>query len=296
MLSGCIQQQKKVFSKKLFIKTSPAKNIEPLPTKNNPQDPITVTLWIHGTQLFPRSALRSIFAKPHGLIPANQFDKHYHLRMIAETLAQTDPVNFPMEHIYLYGWSGALDFKERSRASHELYFGLQQLAKSYFQRFGQYPRFRLITHSHGGSVALGLPRHQSKENPIIIDELILLACPVQSKTSHLIKDPMFKEKIALYSSLDLIQILDPQRLYEECRGCGKIPFFSERKFPECENLIQVKMKIDGRALFHSDFMRLRFVAILPEILEKLREWYKQTMIECLNHEQTCHILRVYTKK
>lgn len=292
ILPGCLQRY--TTRKRLYF----APNAQTLIKKGNnkTQDSIcvhspTITVWIHGTKLFPRQVLKNLFHAPKGLIPAQEFDRKYHLRMIAETLAESNPERYPIEHIYLFGWSGALDFNERIKAARDLQRVLKKLIQQYEEKHGVRPRIRLITHSHGGNVALNLARVNDKQNPIVIDELILLACPVQQNTEHFVADHMFKEVFVLYASLDLLQVIDPQGLYKENQNW---PLFSQRRFPPQKNVIQVKIKLNGRALFHSDFIRLQFINLLPAIIDKLRLWHEKAMHEEIDAETKHKMLSIYT--
>jgi hypothetical protein len=215
----------------------------------------------------PRCILKSIFHAPDGLIPAQAFASHFHLRAITETLAQADLNRYAPDSLFLYGWSGSLSFKERFNAAVKLYHDVEQLLKSYTMKHNKRPKLRIITHSHGGNVVLNMAKINKDYNAFHIDELILLACPVQEETAHLTGDPFFKEVFALYSSFDILQIIDPQGLYNHNEPR---PLFSQRTFPSAENTMQVKIKLNGRALFHSDFINLRFISLLPQIIDNIR--------------------------
>jgi len=138
----------------------------------------------------------------------------------------------------------------------------------------------MITHSHGGNVALYMAKIKKEfTTPITIDELILLACPVQQKTVNLIKDDLFKQIYSLYSKADLIQVLDPQGIYaiksklqgKKSINKRKTPLFSKRRFPVQDNLKQAKIRINGRAISHLDFILKTFLRHLSEILAELRK-------------------------
>lgn len=292
-LSGCGKTKiirEKVFIKKpdhikTIIKTTKAKN--PVTTQHCDY----ITVYIHGTKLAPRALVRRIFHIPDGLVPAASFENQHHLRSMADTLAATDPVRFSDEYMFLFGWSGALRFEEREQAAQDLYKQLLPVIKSYKQKYGASPKLRIITHSHGGNVALNLAK--IKDDPqFIVDELILLACPVQEATAGLIRDPMFKEVFVLYSSLDLTQIIDPQGLYTHD---DNRPMWSQRRFPKQDNIIQVKLKLNGHALFHADFIRLKFMSMLPLIVDKMREFQKICLNKSdMNSKKVQQILSVYT--
>ena len=124
----------------------------------------------------------------------------------------------------------------------------------------------------------------------------MLACPVQNSTKGYLEDDMFRRTYSLYSSLDLVQILAPQIHYYAYRTKkGRIrsrmnwPLFSTREFAQHPKLSQVRVKINGRALFHSEFTRPHFTSLLPHILQIIDTWhYHQVM------QENTHLLCVYT--
>jgi len=50
-------------------------------------------------------------------------------------------------------------------------------------------------------------------------------------------------------------------------------------FPTAENITQVKIKLNGRALFHSDFISLKFVSLLPQIIDNMRNFHDKLIIK-----------------
>jgi len=228
----------------------------------------TITIWIHGARLVPNFAFRKFFYKPLGLKKIKSIDKKYHIRKIADRLIEEDPKRFCKKHFYIFGWSGKVNFIARKEAAQELYNKLEILVSKYYKKYNCIPHIRLITHSHGGNVALNSSLFKKKENHFKINELILLACPVQEATKQLIEDPFFERCYSFFSKTDIIQIIDPQGLYRK----GKrhyTPFFSERHFPYHKKLTQARIKINGRSLFHIEFLLKKFVTNLPAILNKI---------------------------
>ena len=248
--------------------------------QNNPKkSPPIVTIWIHGTRaFFSKFIAKNFFYTKPGLHCATTFEQKYHIREMAEILSTLDPANFSVENIYFYGWSGKLSFKARLQAAKKLYIYIKDLIKAYENEYGIKPIIRIITHSHGGNVALNLVQY-NKRCKIIIDELILIACPVQKRTSNFSKSPMFKNVYSLYSRHDSIQILDPQVLYWWFKKDLSKPysikpdnFFSQRCFPEQENIRQVQIMFPYRGIMHIEFITNKFIAALPLILEEIRKW------------------------
>jgi hypothetical protein len=225
-----------------------------------------ITIWIHGTLVPLVSRLwRSFFFVPQGLVPITCVDPSLHIYTIAKTLHDHDPLNFPLETFYCFGWSGTLSCNARLKAARQLYRELCALMSMYEKKHAQKPYLRIITHSHGGNVALNLAYVKESHNALCVDELVLLACPVQKKTEAFCTDPLFKRVVSLYSKADLIQVLDPQRLWYFKR---KTPLFSERCFPEADNLVQVEVFGGTRNIGHIDFLRDRFVKHIPPLIKK----------------------------
>lgn len=233
----------------------------------------TITIWIHGTKAtvnhIPLDALKRFFDCKQGLHPAHTLCKCHHHRQMAEILIAHDPVRFPAEHFYLFGWSGKLSYQEREDTAKILYNEIKALIARYKKEYWTTPKIRIITHSHGGNVALNLAKiKEVTDIEFIIEELILLACPVQVKTVPYIKDPVFKKIYSLYSTRDFIQILDPQEIINNMRE-KRFPLFSQRTFPDQPNLRQIVVKRKKRAISHAEFILEKFLTTLPTILNEL---------------------------
>lgn len=233
----------------------------------------TINVWIHGTRLFSRPVFEEIFNGKASLKPISCMPEESKLKKISFSICKRKPHEFCYDHFYVFGWSGKLSFNTRYETSKALYDQLKDLSQSYEHQFGSAPRIRLITHSHGGNVALNLAYSKGTDTSLCIDELILLACPVQAQTKHLIYDPIFKKIISLYSSLDIIQIIDPQGLYKN--HIKPSSWFSERCFPPCDKLHQVKIRMNKRALTHYEFTDEAFLEHLPHIIQEIALWHEQ---------------------
>jgi len=230
------------------IKPKPASGI----TKN-------ITIWIHGTRgaaFLPvgitqntAQVEKNICSAPAGLHLASTVDPKFHNHTISNILATADKEQFPRKHFYSFGWSGDLNPAARKKAAQELHDQLAQLVLNYVVRYAAVPHITLITHSHGGNVALNLATVAGNESPLSINRLMLLACPVQQETALFADAPIFKLVYAIHSHNDSIQILDPQGLHpikegikeswsttslkplaESAKESSKIPLFSERHF------------------------------------------------------------------
>jgi hypothetical protein len=283
---------------------SPKKSIKKLTIAQShlhpsPATPITppINIWVHGTRFIRRPLFHSFFNSTPGLRLAKELAPDYYLRKIANILCSSNPNQFCLDTFYLFGWSGKLRAVVREEAAAILFRDLQKIIAEYEQRYAVKPFIRIITHSHGGSVALNLAKVTEKEGQAFaINELVLLACPVQESTRKYIENDLFDHTISLYSSLDMVQVLAPQVIYNAVRTKkGHLrsrlnwPLFSYRRFQEHPKLAQVKIKINGRALFHTEFTSRRFVSILPYIIQVMNTWQAHHSIP-----HSTHLLCVYT--
>lgn len=111
---------------------------------------------------------------------------------------------------YSFGWSGLLSIRARRIAAGKLYHELETLTEQ-IRKEGDTPHIRIIAYSHGGNTALHLVeefRARGRQRSFVIDELILVATPVQSNTLHYVSSPLFKKVFLFYSLGDNIQSSD----------------------------------------------------------------------------------------
>jgi hypothetical protein len=231
-----------------------------------------ITVWVHGTEpepvtVFPLFLKNFLFRKP-GLHLAQDYAPHSYKKHIVTTVSQTDPAFFPADHFYIFGWSGKLDFTAREEAGKQLHDALQELYKNIHAQYQQLPLIRLITHSHGGNVALNMVRYKTEHTLFSIHELILLACPIQQKTCEYVHNALFEHIISLYSTADFVQIADPQRLYALHEA--HIPLFSQRCFSATSPVTQLQVWYPIRGLLHTEFIFAAFLAHLPKLIQEVR--------------------------
>ena len=257
-----------------------------------------ITVWVHGTRFIRRPLFYSFFNGTPSIRLAQEIDHDHYLYQTAGTLSAAAPNLFPLQTFYIFGWSGKLSSAIRQEAAQYLYAELQRIVTEYKHTYNKNPIVRLITHSHGGTVALNLARIEKKETdiPLQINELVLMACPVQKATKKYIENDLFKHTCALYSGLDMLQVLAPQLTYTfyrtkkgHLRSRFHWPPFSHRRFENHPKLAQVKIKMNGRALFHTEFTSQKFISILPHVLH--------VMHSCHTHaiEDDTQLLCVYTR-
>lgn len=249
----------------------------------------TVTIFVHGT-LPPTPVLKiplvkTFFYCPKGITKAADLDGRYHTAKVIDILCESDPTQFDKDHFYTYGWSGFLRYTERKKAAQELYNHLRLLKRQY-EAESITPLFKLITHSHGGNVALYLAplAEADGDTSITIDELILLACPVQVDTESYVNDAVFKRVYSVHSHHDILQVLDPQGIHivvESLKHYGfeftvkhlkrMGPLFSERHFIAATHVIQLNVRYPNRELFHVEFLFPAIVKELPELINRMKK-------------------------
>lgn len=255
-----------------------------------------ITIWVHGTKMMGLQdhVFKDFFFRTIGLNNINKYLDKHKITKIAKTLNNQNTHRFEFNNFYVYGWSGELSHNARKLAAKDLHKSILKLIQDYKQKNCITPKIRLITHSHGGNVALNLAKINNKsENKITIFELILLACPVQKKTCDLISNNMFEKIYSLYSQIDMLQVIDPQGLHKYKKK-EKKPLFSQRTFTPQEKLTQAKIKINGRGIMHVEFITEKFAKLLPNILIELDQWNAKE-INYINAQTKMKCIKIHTK-
>lgn len=270
-IPGCIPTKNKQATRILAGYITPKKAIE-----SCEQNSQIITIWVHGTRFFPEPILKKFFYCHDGLNHYTSLDSSYRHHTLCQTLIDADSHRFQADQFYLFGWSGALSFKEREKAAKNLYCQLKSLKEEYIKKNGIEPKVRLIAHSHGGNVCLLLNKVKDAiDSEFRIEELILLATPVQAETKNYACSPMFKKVYSLYSHLDSLQVIDPQGL--QTKNTGSL--FSERRFPHRDSICQCSIKVNNRYLMHVEFIKGKFLCKLPYVLNALDIWQKEITLK-----------------
>ena len=254
----------------LSFSTHSNKNM-PLHTKTTNKEQPIITIWIHGTRLLRHYMFASYYHRKIGLYRACTYRKKCHLKEIAKNISHNENDRFDFNSLYFFGWSGRLSHTARKNAAKKLHESLLKIKKQYIKKYNISPQFRIVTHSHGGNLALICAKINDKSTKkITVAELILLACPVQQKTSHLIGSQTLKKIYSIYSASDTTQIIDPQGLMHLKKLIKKeITLFSERTFLPQDNLTQVQITIDNKGIDHNDFLNDFFTKGFSNLLKKI---------------------------
>ena len=267
LLAGCFSKSHQI-KRSLMLQSQPGLPI----VRFEPGAAYPITIWIHGTRMFPPGVLDNYFHSEPGLHHFSFTAPCYKVRRVAQDIIASDPLYYEQQGFYIFGWSGKLSFNERKRAAQELYTQLKALRHSYREQFGHEPTIRIITHSHGGNVALNLAAVKDPEDiDFVIDELVVLACPVQTKTARHAQDLIFKKIYSFYSYLDMLQVLDPQGLYTFKRS-RTTPTFSEHQFACWPSIEQIELNLDWHGCLHIDFIRQEILKNFGAIMRVIKQW------------------------
>jgi hypothetical protein len=246
------------------------------PTLNQSQPTATpyITVWVHGSRAF-KPFDEHIHATPQqGMQTMASLTKKHHIKKLAQMLGDANPVKYPFEHFYAFGWSGDLSFQVRHEEAARLHTELEKLVATYTKKYGHAPFIRIITHSHGGNVALNLATIEHPNKEWFINETIILASPVQHLTENLVSSPLFGKIYSFYSTFDTSQVMDPQGLYK-ARNKNYKTIFSQRRFPDNATLIQTKCRINNHGVPHIGFISERFIKNMPAIISYLDQWEEE---------------------
>jgi len=239
---------------------------------------LPITIFIHGGGK-PISSLVSIpgFENkcPPGLTPYYSLCSGCTLgKKVAKLLNEGDALHYPSTGFYIYGWSGVLSENDRAEAGRQLYYILAQIKDN--PRYA-HSTINVITHSHGGNVALQAARIAALYGDVrpLIDQLVIMGCPVLVDSSALTLLPTFKHKtIILFSKSDPIQVSDPQALYPATRrkkATRPRPLFSGRRFDQNDRIIQAELKTNDRSSTgHLGFVTRKFLKNLPHLIHILQ--------------------------
>lgn len=234
--------------------------------KNTICDPMWVTVYVHGTttavglKLIGKFCKDVAFGAP-GIHHLDEMHSNALLRADVDSLQSGAPDRFCADHFYTFGWSGKLNFKAREQAGFDLFEALKVLLADYKNKYGFYPKLRIMTFSHGGNVALNMVKYL----PFLAEEhvhleLLMIACPVQKTTERLIEHDEVDRSYIISSDRDLLQVVDFYT-YENKKYFPK-RFFHTRK----SNCHQIKVLVNNRGIGHLDLLR-SFMVHIPYTLD-----------------------------
>ncbi len=253
-------------------------------SQNELKEKPTITVWIDGTTNFKKNPI-GVFKGPdvqpeNALLPFSSPKLSEKQRNLGTLLSTNNHTACCPEHLYIFQWKRTLSSEERKKAANQLRSSLNALTEQYKKIYQCAPNIDIITHSHGGNVALNLAATEDQSRPpLSVNKLILLACPVQDKTEQFIHNPMFKKIYAIYSKSDWVQVIDPQGIR---RPFSAKTILSRRSFESSPNIIQTAIKIDGKDPGHHDFKGAPFIKNLSMIIKEMSSWPHSPQSQELN--------------
>lgn len=243
---------------------------------------VPITVFVHGTRkiitpliTIPLSVGNDL---PSGLHHIEEDLYETRDLIMARSLAQVSSDTFNKNYFYLFAWHGELNRDMRKVEAQKLHEALNALSVDLKNKIGSEVELQatVIAHSHGCNMALNIAHAEGKRY-YTIENLILLAPPVQHWTQDLVNDSLFKKVFSFYSTLDHMQVGEPQKWV-----CG-IPQFSGRIFesPKVKNIQVNKKRYYGIRLpvLHQDFLK-------PSFLHNLANFIKQA--DQCNYKEKFH--------
>jgi hypothetical protein len=110
--------------------------------------------------------------------------------------------------VYTFGHLGLLSGTYRRDVAEDFYDALCAKVSELEQQYLNV-KVTIVTHSHGGNVALNLAYWQEqKKRGLEIDNLVMLGCPIQAETAPYAFNPVFKHVYNVYSDGDIVQSAD----------------------------------------------------------------------------------------
>lgn len=231
-----------------------------------------MTLFVHGTKFPGIDIKREFFGGliPKGLHCATELTKAYHPHEVITALCTGTHTFTAKKDLYFFGWDGLWP-TNREQEAQKLFDALQALINTTEM---ETLHIRCVTHSHGGSIMLYLVNLIDTHNaPIVIDELVLMGCPIQQMTEKYAHSATIKKIFNLYSNGDDIQQSDPQGLYPEARQNGeRPPLMSRRTFTKKrDNLWEIAIRVDGKKIGHQEFIDHMFLLSITQIIEQAKQ-------------------------
>jgi len=221
------------------------------------QSSAMITVWVHGTNPPPSLLLMSyysplrpwLYAKP-GLSLALELPVHYYFHRLAKSCHEADPIEFPCDCFYTYGWpSTVLSAKTRQYEGIQLFCGIDAIVRQYRKKFDEV-KVRVIGFSHGGNIILNMIQclpFFCKNTEL---DVVFLGIPVQELTRSFINNAWVNRAFSFYSDADWMQVMDIQKM---ANWGDNVPWFSKKIFQDDDQIVQIKLTINGKSIGHREY-------------------------------------------
>ena len=245
----------------------------------------TITVFIHGTSIARRMMNISPFKPnvfcPQGLTLAKELPQEYRYYKIAQSCADLNQKQYPLESFYIFGWrSESFNHRVRMKAAKNLMVSLQNVITEYYHKNKVIPFVRLIGFSHGGNVVLNSAHFAPlmiNEKPVAV-EAWLVATPIQRVNHDLVNHEHFKKVYSIYSKKDWLQRIDPQGIFN--KKVRKTHFWSDRTFDQGAQCIQVKFTVNSKSISHTSYRPLfQYFPSIQDLIEQAAQDLDFGMIE-----------------
>lgn len=231
----------------------------------------TITVWVHGTNPFPDavwmhcySPLRPWLYVQPGLSLASDLPENYYFCILAKTCAQADSVEFQLDNFYTYGWPSSVPSSQTRAFQGRVLFDQLHDVIAQHRLQVDHVKVRLVGFSHGGNLILNTISCLPFACSNVEVEVIFFAIPVQELTRNLINNEHVARAYSFYSDADWMQVMDVQKV---TNWDSNVPWLSQKKFAQNDQVIQVKLTIDGVSIGHRDYRSIQHH--LPRMLKQL---------------------------
>ncbi|MFA5074845.1 MAG: hypothetical protein WC436_01965 [Candidatus Babeliales bacterium] len=162
---------------------------------------------------------------------------------------------------YTFGWDGKLSKKSRLNWAKDLYKQIinetEKISKNFLdKKIDSKINITILAHSHGGNVALNLAEAEKEFcKNIKIKKLVLLGTPVQTETKNFINSPIFEKIYNIYSSGDMMQVIDIISTKDSISH-RKFKPDTKENFTLPDKLKQAEIIIDNKKPLHGELWLL----------------------------------------
>ena len=186
---------------------------------------------------------------------------------LAHVFYKTDATH---RRYYTFGWNGLLNMQERYVAAKKLYHELEKEV-ALLRSKSLEPSIHMVAYSHGGNVALNLAKIKQENitNPnFAVEQLVLLATPIQKETDYLVGDTsFFKKSFLFFSTEDHVQTSDFFSTQKELFSRRKFTSRAEFKVPDTLTQVRIRLtkRINRSKMIHDENAEIEAILSEPNI-------------------------------
>lgn len=219
------------------------------------------------------------------------------LHAVPAYLACADTVrNYGVAHkAYTFGHLGLLSPTYRKFVAEQFYDALCKEIECLKHAY-RTVRVHVVTHSHGGNVALNLAHWEEQKNQgLKIHSLAMLGCPIQIETAGFAYNPVFERVFNVYSDGDIVQNSDTVSTSGRASYrtlCDARLNITRNECANCVQDIRLHVNNDARRIDHANMWLLGIskkacehldplpIAILLPLIMQHAQTVPETDIDC----------------